>query len=133
MLSLIVYTPPFRIITKTQSRNQILKSLAHSVWDKGKGTLLPTYKVIRRPVMNYTASIWSPGRSRTHVRTTCQNSSLRTNTRSLLMTPIEHLHSEALKFPVKEHNVLLSNQFPLGCFRRNPNPTHRRIRARVAP
>ncbi|XP_049316536.1 uncharacterized protein LOC125779305 [Bactrocera dorsalis] len=113
------------IIAKVQSRNKILKSLAGSTWRKDKETLA-TYKAIGRPVLNYAAPIWSPRCRGTQMRKlqTCQNTALRTSTGCLLMSPIEHLHSETRMLPVKEHNELLSRQFLLGCFRRNHPCSH---------
>ncbi|XP_039952139.1 uncharacterized protein LOC120769284 [Bactrocera tryoni] len=103
------------IIAKVQSRNKILKSLSGSTWGKDKETLMATYKAIGRPVLDYAAPIWSPGCSGTQMRKlqTCQNTALRTTTGCLLMSPIEHLHSETIMLPVKEHNELLSKQFML--------------------
>ncbi|XP_049316938.1 uncharacterized protein LOC125779709 [Bactrocera dorsalis] len=114
------------IIAKVQSRNKILKSLTGSTWGKDKETLLATYKAIGRLVLNYAAPIWSPGCSGTQMRKlqTCQNTALRTTTGCLLKSSIEPLHSETRMLPVKEHNLLLSRQFLLGCFRRNHPCSH---------
>nr|XP_036222943.1 uncharacterized protein LOC118681672 [Bactrocera oleae] len=103
--SLCSFTPHTTAITaKVQSHN--------------KETLLAIYKAIGRPVLNYASPIWSPRCSATQTKKlqTCQNTALRTITECLLVSPIEHLYSEALMLPVKEHNELLSKQFPLGCF-----------------
>lgn len=55
---------------------------------------------------------------------TCQSTALRTITECFLMSGIEHLHNEACIFPIRGHNQLLSEQFLLGCFRRNHSFTH---------
>ncbi|XP_069963874.1 uncharacterized protein [Bactrocera oleae] len=133
--SLCSFTPHMTAITfKVQSRNKIFKSLAGSSWRKDKETLLATYKAIGRPVINYASPIWSPGCSTTQTRKlqTCQNTALRTITGCLLMSPIEHLHSEAPMLPVKEHNELLSEQFLPECFRRN-HPCSRLLEAEPPP
>ncbi|XP_061393186.1 proteoglycan 4 [Musca vetustissima] len=53
----------------------------------------------------------------------CQNAALRTATGCLLMTPVDHLHEEAMVLPVHRHNRMLSMQYLLGCYRRN-HPCH---------
>ncbi|XP_054088079.1 uncharacterized protein LOC128922244 [Zeugodacus cucurbitae] len=125
--SLHSFTPhTTAIVTKVQSRNKILKSLAGSTWGKDKETLLATYKAIGRPVVNYAAPVWSPGCSDTQQKKlqACQNTALRTATGCLLMSPMTHLNSEAIMLPIKEHNELLTKQFLLGCFRRNHPCSH---------
>lgn len=42
----------FNLITKEQSHDKILKSLAFSICGKGKETLLATFDAICRPVIN---------------------------------------------------------------------------------
>ncbi|XP_039947719.1 uncharacterized protein LOC120766355, partial [Bactrocera tryoni] len=112
------------IIANIQSRNKIVKSLAGSTWGRDKETLLATYKAVGRPVLNY--PIWSPRCNETQTRKlqTSQNTALRSTTGCLFMSPIEHLHSDALMLPVKEHNELLSKQLLLGCFYRNHLRSH---------
>ncbi|XP_039951440.1 uncharacterized protein LOC120768733, partial [Bactrocera tryoni] len=120
--SLCSFTPHTTAITaKVQRRIKILKSLAGSTLGKDKETLLASYKAIGRTVLNYATPVCSPGYSGTQMKKlqTCQNTALRTTKGCLLMSPIEHLHSEVLMLPVKDHNELLSKQFLLGY-----NPTH---------
>ncbi|XP_037825851.1 uncharacterized protein LOC119613856 [Lucilia sericata] len=112
------------ITHKLRSRNKVLKALAGSTWGMDKETLLATYKTIGRSVVNYAAPVWSPSLSDTQWRNiqSCQNAALRTVTGCLQITSEHHLHEETKVLPVKEHNVMLTKQFLLGCHRRNhPN------------
>ncbi|XP_037811763.1 uncharacterized protein LOC119603706 [Lucilia sericata] len=112
------------ITHKLRSRNKVLKALAGSTWGMDKETLLATYKTIGRSVVNYAAPVWSPSLSDTQWRNiqSCQNAALRTVTGCLQITTEHHLHEETKILPVKEHNVMLTKQFLLGCHRRShPN------------
>ncbi|XP_037823665.1 uncharacterized protein LOC119612022, partial [Lucilia sericata] len=112
------------ITHKLRSRNKVLKALAGSTWGMDKETLLATFKTIDRSVINYAAPVWSPSLSDTQWRNiqSCQNAALRTVTGCLQITSEHHLHEETKVLPVKEHNVMLTKQFLLGCHRRShPN------------
>ncbi|XP_037819861.1 uncharacterized protein LOC119609216 [Lucilia sericata] len=113
------------ICNKMRSRNKVLKSLAGSTWGMDKETLLTTYQTIGRSVVNYAAPVWTPRVSDTQWKKlqSCQNAALRTVTGCIQMTCEEHLHDETKMLSVKEHNIMLSKQFLLGCHRRG-HPNH---------
>ncbi|XP_046803758.1 uncharacterized protein LOC124419191 [Lucilia cuprina] len=113
------------ICNKMRSRNKVLKSLAGSTWGMDKEILLTTYQTIGRSVVNYAAPVWTPRFSDTQWKKlqSCQNAALRTVTGCIQMTCEEHLHDETKMLSVKEHNIMLSKQFLLGCHRRD-HPNH---------
>ncbi|XP_054085761.1 uncharacterized protein LOC128921638, partial [Zeugodacus cucurbitae] len=112
--SLHSFTPhTTAIITKVQSRNNILKSLAGSTWGKDKETLLATYK-------NIGWIQWHAAEEDTDVSKHRTPDSYRMS----LDVTRSNLHNEAIMLPIKEHNELLTKQFLLGCFRRNHPCSH---------
>ncbi|XP_037827577.1 uncharacterized protein LOC119615640 [Lucilia sericata] len=113
------------ICNKMRSRNKVLKSLAGSTWGMDKETLLTTYQTIGRSVVNYAAPVWTPRVSDTQWKKlqSCQNAALRTVTGCIQMICEEHLHDETKMLSIKEHNIMLSKQFLLGCHRRG-HPNH---------
>ena len=70
------------------------------------------YKAIKRPVLEYASSIWSPLASTTSINKlqVMQNASLRTATGCKQNTNIEHMHEETLTLPVHEHLQLPASQ-----------------------
>ncbi|XP_046803859.1 uncharacterized protein LOC124419270 [Lucilia cuprina] len=113
------------ICNKMRSRNKVINSLAGSTWGMDKETLLTTYQTIGRSVVNYAAPVWTPRVSDTKWKKlkSCQNAALRTVTGCIQMPCEEHLHDETKMLSVKEHNIILSKQFLLGCHRRD-HPNH---------
>ncbi|KAH7711067.1 putative reverse transcriptase - house mosquito [Aphelenchoides avenae] len=107
---------------KTSRRNNILRALAGTSWGQQKETLLTTYKAVGRPIINYAAPVWTPLLSDTGFKRLqiAQNAALRTASGCLAMSSIDHLHQETAMLPVRDHNVLLTDQF----YAAAGNPAH---------
>jgi hypothetical protein len=90
-----------------------MQAVAGSLWGQQKETLLPTYRGLIRPVLDYGAPIIFPNTSKTSVEKykKVQNKSLRIALGCHQMASIQHLHSEPKMLPVDNHLNLLSNQF----------------------
>ena len=111
-------------LNKIRKRNSVLKTLAAWSWGKDNELLATTYKAFSRPVLNYSAPIWTPALTDTHWSKlqAAQNSSLRVITGCTKMTHIDELHRETKLLPVKEHNTMLCRQFFLQTHQTNhPN------------
>ena len=109
---------------KVAKRNSVLKCLAGTTWGKSKEILLNTYKAIGRSVLNYAAPVWSPFLSSTNwdLLNTTQNVALRAITGCTKMSAITHLNQETGILPVREHNIMLTEQFLLSMHRQeHPN------------
>ena len=109
----LTYTGHVRkTVTKAKNTLKALKALTTTHWGKSKETLLVTYKTITRPILEYANTIWSPIISQTNTQKlqTVQNTALRTVTGCTLDTNAEHLHSETLTLPLREHFKLHSSQ-----------------------
>lgn len=102
---------------KAKTNLNILKQLAGSKWGQDKQTLINTYKSICRSTLEYGALIWAPNAKDTHWQKlqSVQNSALRVATGCLQMTSIAHLHQEKKVLPVKEHSLMLTQQFAAAC------------------
>ena len=111
--------------TKVSKRNNVLKCLAGTNWGKSKETLVNTYKAIGRSVMNYAAPVWTPSLSKTNWEEleTAQTAALRTATGCVKMAPTSHLYQENHMLPVKEHSVMLTDQF-LYAMHQPEHPNH---------
>ena len=85
--------PPYQLTsttTRVSNRNNILKALAGTSLGQQKETLLVTYKVVGRSIINYALRI----------ATGCHK-----------MSSIDHLHTEAEMLKVREHSEILSAQY----------------------
>ena len=119
---------------KVSQRNNVLKALAGTTWGKSKETITTTFKAIGRSVLNYAAPIWTPttSQSRWNELETTQNQALRTATGCHLISSRDHLHQECKMLPVRDHNILLSQQFLLQCH--NPeHPNHQDVTGQPPP
>ena len=101
------------VAERVSSRNNILNALAGTPWGQQKETLLMTYKVVGRSIINYAAPVW-----RTNIRNTnyknikyIQNEALRFSTGCHKMSSVDHLHVEANILKVRKHSELLSAQY----------------------
>ena len=76
-----------------------------------------TYKAIGRSIANYAVPVWSTIASDTSIQRIqyAQNEALRIATGSHKMASIDHIHSEAAMLQVREHSVLLSEQYLVQC------------------
>ena len=95
---------------RIDKRNNKLKALAGSSWGQYKETLLMTYNVLGKSIVNYAASNSSFKKIQT-----AQNAALRTATGAHKMASIDHLHQESLTLRVKDHSDMLSAQYLVIC------------------
>ena len=74
---------------------------------------MATYKVVIRPVLENTSSIWSLLASSTSINKlqVMQNAALRTATGCTQDANIQHLHDETLTLPIHEHLQLHASQY----------------------
>ena len=79
-----------RTADSARARLKILKALAGVSFGQSKETLLLTYTMMIKPVINYCAPVWYPNASGTAIRglQTVQNAALRIATSSLLMASL---------------------------------------------
>jgi hypothetical protein len=113
------------VVARASRRLQILKALAGTSWGQCKETLLLTFKLLIRPLIDYGCAIWYPNASATSIKKlqTIQNAALHIVTGCHLMTPIEGLHSKVKEMMVKDHLELLSSQY-LASAMRVSHPSH---------
>ena len=106
---------------KAKPRLNILKLLTGTNWGQQKETILITFKSLIGSLFTYAAPIWftntSPT-SRTKLQT-IQNSTIRIATGCVMMTPIDHLHTEAKVLKVDEHLKMLCSQHLATCLQPN--------------
>ena len=90
---------------RVSGRNNILKALAGTSWRQQKETLLMTYKVVGRTIINYAAPVWSRNLRDTNYRNIkyTQNEALKISIGCHKMSSVDHLHAEANMLKVKEH------------------------------
>ena len=102
---------------RIDKRNNILKALVGSSWGQDKETLLMTYNVLVKSMVNYAAPVWSTNASDSSFKRiqTAQNAALRTATGAHKMASIDHLQQESLKLKVKDHSDMLSAQYLVNC------------------
>ena len=120
---LFTFTPHVADIAARASRRlQVLKALTGTTWGQDKETILLTYKAIIKPIISYAAPIWFPTTSRTNIAKLqrIQNQALRTASGSIMMSDIQHLHSETEILPLAEHLSMLCSQFLVSALR----PSH---------
>ena len=74
---------------------------------------MATYKAVMRPALQYDSSIWSPVASSTSINKlqVMQNAALRTATRYIQDTHIQHMHDDTLILPIHEHLQLHVSQY----------------------
>ena len=106
-----------QVAARISKRNNVLKALSGTGWGQQKETQLMTYKAIGRSIANYAVPVWSTIASDTSIQRIqyAQNEALRIATGSHKMASIDHIHSEAAMLKVKEHSVLLSEQYLVQC------------------
>ena len=105
------------VAERVAGRNNILKALVGTSWGQQMETLLMTYKVVGRSIINYAAPVWSPNLHDTNYRNIqyTQNEGLRIATGCHKMSSINHLRTKAEILKVKEHSELLSAQYLARC------------------
>ena len=105
------------IAVKVQQRNNVLKALVGSTWGCDKETLLTTYLAIGRSILIYCCPVRAPSLVDTNRGRLqwAQNTALRIATGCLEMANVAELHQETRVLPVRQHNVLISQQFAIAC------------------
>ena len=106
-----------QVVNRVSKRNNVLKALSGTNWEKQKETLLLTYKALGISITNYAAPVWSTNTSDTSLEKIqrTQNEALRTIAGFHKMSSIDHLHSETKMLLVKDHLILLSAQYLVHC------------------
>jgi hypothetical protein len=94
-------------------RNNIMKAVSGNSWGQKKETLLTTFKMLVRPVIEYNPAVWQPLVNPTSVEKLqkVQNAGLRIVTGCHKKASIDHLHAETEMLTVNKHIDLLSLQF----------------------
>jgi hypothetical protein len=102
-----------------------LKALAGTSWGQCKETLLLTYKLLIRPLIDYKCAVWYPNISATSIKKlqTIQNAAICIIAGCHLMTNVKHLHTEVKELMVKDHLELLSTQY-LASTLHQTHPSH---------
>ena len=119
----LTFNEHVKAVTKKASATiKILKALTSTNWGKQKETIVSTYKVITRPILEYASTVWSPVLSSTQqgkLQIT-QNMALRTGTGCTMDTNINHLHDETKVLPINYHLRLHASQLR----QKTQNPAH---------
>ena len=112
------------------ARNCVRRIECYQHYRARRGEKQSTYKVIGRPVLIYAAPVWTPALNDTNWKKlkASQNSALRTITRHVKMTQQGELNRETKTILRKNHDNLLSQQFPLQSYKiEHPNnPMHQK-------
>ena len=100
---------------KFKSKANLMKSIAGSDWGQNKENLILTYKALGRSGLEYGTPVWSPIISESNWKQLqiAQNQALRIATGCLAMTGIDHLHQETKVLPIRDHAMLLTEQYVL--------------------
>ena len=108
-------------VKKAKPRLNILKLLTGTNWGQQKETILITSKSLIGSLFTYAAPIWFPNTSPSSISKlqTIQNSAIRIATGCVMMTPIDHLHTEAKVLKVDEHLKMLCSQHLATCLQPN--------------
>ena len=109
------------IVKRAKPRLNILKLLTGTNWGQQKETILITNKSLIGSLFTYAAPIWFPNTRSGNIAKlqTIQNSALRIATGCVMMTPIDHLHTEAKVLKVDEHLKMLCSQHLATCLQPN--------------
>ena len=121
-------------VAKAKKKLNLLKSLAGSSWGCAKETILLTYKSIIRSVLEYASPVWSPVIRDTHWTRlqSIQSQALRIASGCLSMSAIEHLHSECMVMPLRDHCMMTGKQYVAACHMPD-HPGHRLLQAPTKP
>ena len=105
------------VAERISNRHNILKALTGTSWGQQKETLLMTYKVVGRSIINYSTPVCSTNLRDTNYRNIqyTQNEVLRITTECHKMYSVDHLHVEAEMLKVREYSDLLSAQYLARC------------------
>ena len=97
---------------KAKQRLPLLKALTGTTWGQQKETLIGTYKALIDSLFSYAAPVWYPNASKTSINKLqiIQDSALRVATGCLMMSSVDHLHTEAKIMTVGEHLDMLCSQ-----------------------
>ena len=112
----MVFGPLFTFnehVKKAKAKINVLKALAGSTWGQDQETLLITYKSICRSILEDSCPVWAlvfSDSSWANLQR-IQNQALRVATGSLLMVGTDHLHQETKVLPIKQHSLLLTDQY----------------------
>lgn len=92
-----------------------MKSIAGSDWGQEKENFVLTYKALGRSILEYGNPVWSSiiSESNWEQLQIAQNHALRISTGCLAMTGIDHLHQETKVLPIRDHAMLLTEQYVL--------------------
>ena len=103
---------------RIDKRNNVLKTLAGSLWGQDKETLLLTYNALGKSIASHAAPAWSTNSSDSSFKKIlpAQNAALRMATGSHKMASIDHLYQEFLTLRVKDHSdMFLFAQYLVNC------------------
>lgn len=102
-------------LDKYKPKINMMKAIAGSDWGQEKENLILTYKSLGRSVLEYGTPVWSPIISDSNWKDLqiAQNKALRIATGCLVMSSIDHLHQETKVLPIKDHAMLLTEQYVL--------------------
>ena len=100
------------ICTTVIKKNNALKAITGMNFGQSKEDIIYLYKQFVRTNMNYAASAWAPGLSKTNMQKlqTAQNQSLRTATGCVKMTNVDELHRESKVLKIKDHLDMMGAQ-----------------------
>ena len=100
---------------KFKTKANLMKSIAGSDWGQNKENLILIYKAIGRSCLEYGTPVWSTiiKECNWDLLQIAQNKALRIATGCLAMTGIDHLHQETKVLPIRDHAMLLTEQYVL--------------------
>ena len=132
----VVFDPTFTfsahasaIARRAAQRLNLLKALSGTRFGKDKETLLMTWRIYIRSILNYAAPIVHPNYSVTSHKKLqlVQNRALRICLGCHSASAVDHLHREAKELMVADHLKLLSAQFLAKCLQPH-HPSHLCVR-----
>ena len=102
---------------KAKGSLKLLKAISGTSWGQQKETIVSTAKQYIRPIIEYACPVWSPIASDSKITKLqrIQNAALRCATGHTKDTNINHLHSETLVLPLKDHMKMITSQYRESC------------------
>lgn len=121
---------------KAKGALKFVNAISGISWGQQKEAIVGTYKQYICPIMEYACPVWSPIASNRNVTKLqrIQNSALRCATGHTKDTNTNHLHSETLVLPLKDHMRMITSQYreesrypehPMNAELHAPNPERR--------